>query len=565
MAYKALYRTYRPNSFQEVVGQKIIVSTLQRAIETNKIAHAYLFCGPRGTGKTSVAKIFAKAINCTGDIPPCGTCDNCKAMSLGNHPDIIEIDAASNNGVDEVRDLIEKVKYAPIEGKFKVYIIDEVHMMTTGAFNALLKTIEEPPEHVIFILATTEPHKVLATILSRCQRFDFSKVDEHDMITRLEEVCIKENKKVEEGTLELVSQLADGGMRDALSILDQCLAYAQDILTLDSIYDVYGMISLEEKVSFLESIFTKEMTTTLEAVLNYSLKGVDLKRLTNDLITIVKESVIFETTNESKLLSVITPSQANRLRKVSTSTVRIAALEILIDTLQKYSYSSNVATYFEITILKLLDFRASTTVDKEIIQKNNTDNVITLESQVNKENVSRETFMDMKPKIQGIIPEIKVELEIEYLLQLLVSANKALRSQMEQTLQEVNQYTMNFEYAKYASQLQLMNLIAAGENYLLFKTQNQLVANQYNEIQKSEHHQKFMKELFGEPKYIFVIDDGQASELIEEFKTRSKTGSLPGKIVLEDIRLNNQDAKEKTKKDLVTDLFGSTHITFKED
>lgn len=564
MAYKALYRTYRPNSFDEVVGQKIIVSTLQRAIETNKIAHAYLFCGPRGTGKTSIAKIFAKAINCTGDVPPCGTCDNCKAMANGNHPDIIEIDAASNNGVDEVRDLIEKVKYAPIEGKFKVYIIDEVHMMTTGAFNALLKTIEEPPEHVIFILATTEPHKVLATILSRCQRFDFSKVDDHDMITRLEEVCIKENKKVEEGALELVCQLADGGMRDALSILDQCLAYAHEILTLDSIYDVYGMISLEEKVTFLESIFAKETTTALEAVLAYSLRGVDLKRLTNDLITIIKESVIFETTNESKLLSVIAPIHANRLRKVSTSTVRISALEILIDTLQKYSYSSNVSTYFEITILKLLDFRTNQVVQNIIVENVET-KIVDAEPVVTNQNVSRETLVEMKPKVQAIIPEIKMELEIDYLLQLLVSANKQIRSQMEQALRMVNQYAMDFEYAKYASQLQLMNLIAAGDNYLLFKVQNQLVANQYNEVQKSEHHQQFMKVLFGDPKHIFVIGDEQASELIEEFKTRSRIGSLPGMIVLEDIRLNDQVTKEKTKKDLVVDLFGSNHITFKED
>ena len=177
MAYKALYRTYRPSSFEEVAGQKHVVQTLMNAIDRNKIAHAYLFSGPRGTGKTSIAKIFAKTINCTNeDHKPCQECDNCIEVQKGSHPDIIEIDAASNNGVDEVRNLIEKVKYAPLKGKYKVYIIDEVHMMSTGAFNALLKTIEEPPSHVIFILATTEPHKVLPTIISRCQRFDFTKV-----------------------------------------------------------------------------------------------------------------------------------------------------------------------------------------------------------------------------------------------------------------------------------------------------------------------------------------------------------------------------------------------------
>ena len=187
MAYQALYRKYRPTNFDEVVGQTHIIQTLKNAIVQNRIAHAYLFCGPRGTGKTSIAKIFAKTLNCTNNQDaPCGVCENCKMAANGSHPDIIEIDAASNNGVDEVRNLIDKVKYAPMQGKYKIYIIDEVHMMTPEAFNALLKTLEEPPAHIVFILATTEPHKILPTIISRCQRFDFKRVDEHDIISRLE-------------------------------------------------------------------------------------------------------------------------------------------------------------------------------------------------------------------------------------------------------------------------------------------------------------------------------------------------------------------------------------------
>ena len=210
MAYQALYRKYRPASFDEVVGQKHIVKTLQNAVEKNRIAHAYLFCGPRGTGKTSIAKIFARTLNCTGEKKPCMECENCRLSLAGTHPDIIEIDAASNNGVDEVRNLIDRVGYAPLEGKYKVYIIDEVHMMTSGAFNALLKTIEEPPEHVIFIFATTEPHKVLPTILSRCQRYDFSKVSHQDILDRLKWVCEQENITAEESALSLIADLADG-------------------------------------------------------------------------------------------------------------------------------------------------------------------------------------------------------------------------------------------------------------------------------------------------------------------------------------------------------------------
>jgi DNA polymerase-3 subunit gamma/tau len=228
MSYKALYLTYRPQTFEEVAGQKAIVRTLKNALASGKMAHAYLFAGPRGTGKTTMARLFAKALDCEEGLGhQCNKCSNCLAISEGSHPDVIEIDAASNNGVDQVRDLIDKVKYAPIKGKYKVYIIDEVHMMSTGAFNALLKTLEEPPENVIFILCTTEPYKVLPTILSRCQRFDFSKLSDEEMRGKLLEVLTQEKTVYDEEGVKAVIALADGGMRDALSILDQVLAYWQ--------------------------------------------------------------------------------------------------------------------------------------------------------------------------------------------------------------------------------------------------------------------------------------------------------------------------------------------------
>ena len=295
MSYKALYRSYRPQTFDEVAGQEHIVTTLKNAIKENRIAHAYLFAGPRGTGKTTIAKIFAKAINCTGENPPCNECSNCKEITLGDHPDVIEIDAASNNGVNEVRDLIDKVKYAPINAKYKVYIIDEVHMMTPEAFNALLKTLEEPPAHIVFILATTEPHKILPTIISRCQRFDFQRVDENDIITRLKYVLEEEKVDYEEEALAIISKLADGGMRDALSILEQCLAYDRH-LTVENINKVYGLLSNDEKIRLIKLLLTKDMKGVLKTLDHMLSTSIDLKKLTQDLIDVLKDVIIFKNT-----------------------------------------------------------------------------------------------------------------------------------------------------------------------------------------------------------------------------------------------------------------------------
>ncbi|WP_027417982.1 DNA polymerase III subunit gamma/tau [Aneurinibacillus terranovensis] len=297
MAYRALYRVWRPQKFGDIVGQEHVTRTLQNAIREQRFSHAYLFSGPRGTGKTSAAKIMAKAVNCEKGpaAEPCNECSACLGITEGSVVDVVEIDAASNRGIDEIRDLRDKVKYAPSQVRFKIYIIDEVHMLTTEAFNALLKTLEEPPAHILFILATTEPHKLPATIISRCQRFDFHRISSAAMVSRLNEIAHSENLHVSEQALIFIARLAEGGMRDALSLLDQAFSFGGNHVDLSDVLCITGAVSHEWLAECAGYIHTGSAADVIDVVNRLVLKGKNPEQFLEDLLLYFRDLLLYKT------------------------------------------------------------------------------------------------------------------------------------------------------------------------------------------------------------------------------------------------------------------------------
>lgn len=587
MAYQALYRKYRPTNFDEVVGQTHIIQTLKNAIVQNRIAHAYLFCGPRGTGKTSIAKIFAKTLNCTNSQDaPCGVCENCKMAANGSHPDIIEIDAASNNGVDEVRNLIDKVKYAPMQGKYKIYIIDEVHMMTSGAFNALLKTIEEPPAHVIFIFATTEPNKVLPTIISRCQRFDFNKVSMHDIKYRLSVVCKNEGIEIDENGLTLIAQLADGGMRDALSILDQCVAYCSSHIDVNDIRKIYGVVTSEDIGKLFYSVYKKDVDSFVKDIQKYSDMGMDIKRLTADFIHMLKDSLILDYSENSTLVSDMNKDMIRKFFKLAPVNFRIKCMEELMDTYNKYTYASNALDYLEASLLKISsysyeskthiidsdhnDFKEAeeeenyetsyddTSDNSDIIEKNTQkdDNNGALEkSEIS--DVSRETLKQSENTNNKII------LNDEFVIQLLVGATKMERSIDTNKFNNIGQFISSLEFGKYAATLRNSSIMASGSNYIVVCVSSEIFAKQINEFELNYGYEDFMEVLLGKAKKVFALDKTQQSRVLDEFKERMISGNLPEPY---QVRLKRKDAESENNmsiEDHMKSLF--PNIEIKED
>ena len=594
MSYKALYRTYRPQTFEDVAGQSHVTITLKNAIKENRIAHAYLFAGPRGTGKTTIAKILAKAINCTGDQPPCNECPNCKAITQGDHPDVIEIDAASNNGVNEVRDLIDKVKYAPINAKYKVYIIDEVHMMTPEAFNALLKTLEEPPAHIVFILATTEPHKILPTIISRCQRFDFKRVDEKDIINRLEYVLKEEKVDYEEDALEIISKLADGGMRDALSILEQCLAYDRH-LTVENINKVYGLLSNDEKIRLIKLLLTKDMKNVLKTLDHMMSLSIDLKRLTQDLIDVLKDVIIFKNTEDLSLLFVLHKNDIQKIVPYMLVEEAFQMIDIFMDASSHYGQAVDSSTYFELALLKICnqienehkevvveeptiieDVSHETLVEEktEVVEKTieevkpiieHQEAKETHEEEIKEEEKQVEVSEEKEPQPEKLPSQIEVD--FNDILNILVQAKRTVLNDIQDKWPVIRRYCYNLNTAKYANMLCDAKPVAAGEKGFILTLKYQPEVNNVNYTENYYSLKSFLQEVLGSDYDFIAVMEDEWPHMRQKFIQLNKEKKLPQPqpIVLHHIDEYHEPVVELTEaQQYAIDMFGDDIVEFEE-
>ena len=417
MSYTALYRKFRPAVFADVKGQEHIVTTLKNQIISNRIGHAYLFCGTRGTGKTTIAKIFAKAVNCIQPIDgsPCGECASCKAIAGGNSMNVIEIDAASNNGVENIRQIIEEVSYSPVDGRYKVYIIDEVHMLSIGAFNALLKTLEEPPEYVIFILATTEVHKIPITILSRCQRYDFKRISIDTIAGRLRELVDIEGMQVEEKALRYIAKAGDGSMRDALSLLDQCLAFHYgENLTYDMALEVLGSVDTQVFSDFLRSLLNADILGSIDLVEEIILQGRELTQFVTDFTWYLRNLMLLKASTDDGIEEILDVSTEHlkRLREEAEITelgTIIRYIRIFSELSGRMKYAAQKRISLEMTIVKVCkpEMESDTESLKQRVQNIETkieNGIVTRMENINSQAAANETSYEAVP-IPKAIPE----------------------------------------------------------------------------------------------------------------------------------------------------------------
>ena len=547
MKNEALYQKYRSQNFMEVVGQEYIVQSIKNAVKENKIGHAYLFCGPRGTGKTTMARILARSVNCENkENAPCGTCENCRLALEGNHPDIIEINAANETHVEDIRDLIDRARLAPMMGTKKIYIVDEVHQLSSSAASALLKTLEEPPEHVIFILATTDPQKLLKTIISRCQRFDFSKVSTNKIKNHLLMIAEKENMKLEENAALKIAQLADGGMRDALSMLEQASSYGNGDIKENDIDEIYGLTSTTEKLELLDAILNNDLSSLLERISLYEARGIDIARLTSDLMNALKDSVIYANTKKEGLLRSISLSQAEELSSKISPREALDMIEEFMKAKELYKGTQSVSNIFEVTCMKLLMKDEQPPIQRGPLKEKPKEVV----EEVKVEEVPYDVVE--KPKVEK--PKVEEpKLTIDYILGLLVQCDKDNKTRDNDRMSALVDGLIS---DRYIAALKQSKLMASGEDCMILVTPSQASANNINDPKINRELYEYLYENCEIDKRVFALSEEEYKEAIEAYKKHRDEGTLPEAVVVEKYIREVEKGEEPDPEEKLQELFG---------
>ncbi len=564
--YQALYRKYRPKNFDDVVGQEVIIKTLTNAIKNDKVSHAYLFTGPRGTGKTSIAKIYAKILNCENlkDLIPCEKCISCTQINNNQNIDVIEIDAASNNGVDEIREIRNKIGLVPSNSKYKIYIIDEVHMLTNQAFNALLKTLEEPPSHIIFIFATTEPHKIPRTILSRCQKFDFKKISNQHIVDRLKHIAEIENIKITEEALNEIAVLADGGLRDSIGMLDQAVSYSNDEITLKDIHDINGTLDKEEIRQFLQDIFTKNMVSLLEKIEVWEEQGKNIVKITQELIDEFKNILLYK--NVPEFFST-DKEYYEQVKDTVNNTQIYRYIQALSELIGNMKNSSNNKILLEIEIIKMMDeeeilppkeektsVKQVTEESEPIFRKEQIDEKQTkIETEEKKEKPKKTTSkqnVDTNSFLSKEAQEQLNELKKIRINNSLISVSQKNRNQFKEKMEELKELLMDPDYSKIISLLFDGDLKAISDKNIIFAYQTPLLAEAFNlELVALE---KIFEEKFHEKYALIAVDLEEWNQIKTEYnKKKNSYQYLEETVSLNDIFAK----KEQSLNNSIDDLF----------
>lgn len=577
MSYQALYRVWRPQTFEDLVGQDMITKTLKNALATKQTTHAYLFAGPRGTGKTSCAKLFAKALNCPNQVngDPCNECETCKAITAGRLNDVIEIDAASNNGVEEIRDIRDKVKYAPTQADYKVYIIDEVHMLSTSAFNALLKTLEEPPANVVFILATTDPHKIPATIISRTQRFDFKRITSGAILERMEYILKQKQFEYDEKALNVIARAAEGGMRDALSILDQVLSFGDNKVTLDNALLVTGSVTRENLIKYLSQVQNHETVAGLQTIHAILDEGKDTKRLLEDLINCCRDLLLYKQAPEmlEQTGSVMIDDEFKSMAEKSNPETLYRYIDTLNEQQENMRYSMHQSVYLEVLTVKLAKIDG-----KE--RKTSVQSLQTAPETLNELNDLQRQVKELKDQVKNLlgktnrgfsdektsrpakktVQRYEIKIDVASIYRILGSATKIDKNRFLDCMKDILS-TLNISSK---AMFKMCEIEAAGPEGIILSFNNEFICGRIiNEERVRDEFENSVGRIYGDAKKIVYVPKNRWLNIRQEYIRQMRSGTIPkdaAEIPSDQIKEHEDDIVQEAE-----DIFGKDLIEIKED